>query len=210
MTELRMKTCVIIIVTFILTSGIACGSPATSPDSVTDATVRPTALLTPTSPSTSPLPSVDRFYRNVSEGFEVLPPDDWIVDESGIFGTSVVFLNQAPNFHEGHPFAANINVITEVASGYTLEEYVEHSYSTASSVLTDFQLLEEFADVVDGKEIRYAKFSHRQGVFPLRGCQAIVSSGSKFYVVTATTLESDWNDYEEILNLSLRSVRLLE
>ena len=149
-------------------------------------------------------------YSDSTNGFEIRPPDAWEVDQSGVLGTKVAFIHETSDLHEQTPFRANITIYVDPAEGRTLEEFVELTKRQQPLLLTDFALLRDETDTIDGREIHFLESSFTFGVAPLRNRQLIAIHGDTSYVITATALDAAWHQYEAVFDASLRSFRILE
>lgn len=138
---------------------------------------------------------------------EIEPPDGWSESENPPSGALTVFYNPEPDFHGELSFSATISIAEESVPDLTLEEYVESSKRLVPSLVADFEVVEESVSEVDGLPAYFigTEFSH--GPLTYRSRQLCVASDSRFYVVTAMSLESQWHKYEDDFDRSLRSFR---
>lgn len=149
-------------------------------------------------------------YSDSTNGFEIRPPDGWEVDQSGVLGTKVTFIHRTSDLHEQTPFRANMVIHVDPAEGRTLEEFVELTKQQQSLLLTDFVLLGDELDMIDGREAHFLESSFTYGVVPLRNRQLIAIHGDKSYVITTTALAASWHQYEALFDASLRTFRILD
>ena len=157
----------------------------------------------------SPAPTLDQPYSDPINGFEISPPYEWAVDQSGISGTKLALLHREPDYHGVTPFNANIVVFVDPAEGLTLEEFVAFSKEQSPMVLTDYVLLEEESATVNDREVHFLESTFTQEEFPVRARQLISIHEDTIYIVTAVALEDTWDKYEAVFDASLRSFRAL-
>ena len=180
-----------------------------SPDADMNGTDNSAASTESSNTAGSPLAArLGQPYSDSTNDFDIRPPDGWRVDQSGLLGTKVAFIHGTPDLHEQTPFRANIVIQVDPAEGRTLEEFVELTKEQQSLLLTDFALLGDETDTVDGREIRFLESSFTYGVVPLRNRQLIAIHGDKSYVITTTALAATWQEYEAVFDASLRSFRI--
>ena len=148
-------------------------------------------------------------YSNSMDGFEIQPPDGWVVDDSGAGGTSVIFYITTPDLHGDAPFRANMNVSVWPADGIKLEELVPAIREEYKRSGTDFTLLEETSPIVNDLETHVFDYTHSQGGLPLRVMQLAAIYEDKIYAITATALNGTWENYEAVFEASFRSFRVL-
>ena len=169
----------------------------------------PTPTETPDAVEPQPPDLLGQPYSSPTDGFEIRPPNGWVVDDSGTLGTRVLFHNETPDLHDEAPFNANINVLTVPARGVTSEELAAASKEQFKIMVTDFTLLGETFLVIDDLEATLFEYTFSQGVFPLRGTQLIIVYEDTAYAITATALDATWDKYESAFDASLRSFRTL-
>ena len=150
---------------------------------------------------------LDSPYSHTDKLFEMQPPKDWQAVEGG-WGALVVFANPEPDLLDDLPFSANINVISESAQGLGLEGYVDFSKELLATFFTSYELLEEKKATVNGKEAYFLSSSFTQGDFPLTNLQLVLINEDTEDVITATSLQETWAEYEAIFDASLRSFKV--
>ncbi len=174
-------------------------------EAVFDASVRSLRFL----PDSSPAPTLDQPYSDPTNGFEISPPYQWVVDQSGIGGTELALFHQEPDYHGETPFNANILVFVYPAEGLTLQEFVAFSKKESPLVLTNYVLLEEESAKVNDREVYLLESTFDQEEFPVRALQLIGIHEDQVYIVTAIALEDTWDKYEAVFDASLRSFWIL-
>ena len=160
------------------------------------------------SPSPSPVP-LEEPYSSTNDGFEIRPPQGWVVDDRGALGAKVIFHGATPDLHGDSPFSANISVLIAPAQGDTLEEIAAASKEQLARTFTDYTLLAETYLIIDGLEARGFEYTFTQGEFPLRIIQVLGVHDDAIFLVTATALNAAWNEHESTFDASLRSFRIL-
>jgi len=145
----------------------------------------------------------EQAYSNVQYGFKINAPKGWRVDESGQFGTLVIFFNTKTDLEGASPFAANINVISVSAQGLNLNDYADATKEAESEQLQNYKSTEDKTVSVNGTQARIIGGTFVQGSFHLRNLQLIAVKDEQAYIVTGTALESTWNQYQDLIELSL-------
>ena len=148
-------------------------------------------------------------YSNSMDGFEIQPPDGWVVDERGFLGSTVVFHGATPDLHGETPFFANIVVRVGPTNAFALEEIAEESIKQSSLELQDFDLLGDESVIVNGQTARLFELTYVEGALPLKALYLLVVYEDKAYAITATALDAAWDKYESAFDASLRSLRFL-
>lgn len=146
-------------------------------------------------------------YINSQAGFTIRAPKGWRVDESGLFGALVIFLNTQIDQEGTNLYGANIYVISESARGLGLDDYV-NATKEALPKLPQNHSTEDKKVSVNGVQARIIGEAFVQGVFHLRDLQLIVVKNDKAYTVTANVLESTWNKYKDLIEASLLTFEL--
>ncbi len=139
-------------------------------------------------------------------GFSIVPPDGWMVDESGAFGTVVIFYGPVMPETGGR---VNITILVETTN-VTLEEYVSYIKSQLTSVFEDYRLVSE-----DGRIIAYALRGYELvGVFTqdthkFKNKQVIMIEEGKAFVISLTALSTNYDTYLPTFEGSLQSFMLV-
>jgi hypothetical protein len=137
--------------------------------------------------------------------FEMSVPDSWSIDESGSFGTLASMNNPESDIDGENKFIANINVVSETASGATLEEYLNASKEILNKSFTDYQLVNETRVDLHGTPGILLEAKYNMGVYVLHNMQLMTINKDIAYVITATALDSVWDKYKNIFQSSLSS-----
>ena len=147
---------------------------------------------------------LDPPYSYGSKEFTIQPPKGWKVTE-GTGSTLVFFGNPEPDLlHDGLTFFANINIVREPAQGSSLDEHMM-TLGDVFRVLTDYELLEDERETLNGKEVQFREATFSHGELNARIRYLIVVSEDVAYSIGATSSEETWDKYEAIFDLSLRS-----
>lgn len=147
-------------------------------------------------------------FASSKAGFKFSYPVTWRVDESGSFGTLVSVANPVSDVDGENKFAANINIVTEAAANVSLDEYLSASKEVLKKSFTDYNLAAERKVEVGGKPAVLLEASYNMGVYPLHNMQLMLVDSGKAYVITATTLDSTWDNYKDVFEGSLLSFTL--
>lgn len=132
----------------------------------------------------------ERIYCDVEQQFGVRIPLHWLADTSGRAGTRVAFVS--PESVMG--FQANVNVIAQYVPPLTRDEYLTLSRLQLKLAARATELP---VDEPDQKSSVFHVFewTNNQAPIPVRVRQQIFFSDRKAFVVTATALESNFEEY---------------
>jgi hypothetical protein len=129
---------------------------------------------------------------HTNEIFSIKPPKIKQSDE----GMVLAFYSQSVN-----KFARNINVMIQSFDG-TMEEYYEKSRDQIKTV--KFQIIKTSFE----KNKAFFEYTGTVADKQLHFYQMYVKNGNKFYVVTATALDIDWDNQKSELINSVNSFKL--
>lgn len=146
-------------------------------------------------------------YTN-TKGFKINSPKGWKIDESGTMGTLAILYNPIVDKEGDAPFAANINVSSESATGMDLNTYVNGSKDAMANVLTNYKITQEKNVTIGGVQAKILEATFVQGSFHLRNLQLVIIKNNQAYVVTGSALESTWSRYKDVFEASLMTFSL--
>ncbi len=172
-----------------------------------DETIQPKQQPTATQ-TTTPDTLEKQAYSNIQHGFKINPPKGWRVDESGQFGTLVIFFNTSTDQEGANPFGANINIISESTQGLNLNDYVAATKEALPKLLQNYKSTEDKSVSINGMQAKMIGGTFIQGVFHLRNFQLIAVKNGKAYIVTGTVLNSTWDTYKDLIESSLLTFEL--
>lgn len=148
-------------------------------------------------------------YSNAQYVFQINAPKGWSVDESGRFGAIVIFFNTKTDKEGVNSFVANINVALKSTEGLDLNDYVNTTKDSLQKSLQDYKSIEDKILNVNGRQARLIGMtSTDEDGFHFRQLQLIVVKSGKAYFVTATVLNSTWNQYKDLVESSLLTFNL--
>ena len=154
-------------------------------------------------------------YISSKGKFQINAPKGWKVDESGQLGMTVIFKNTKTEIVGSTPFNANITVATKPTSGRDIRQCAETIKKGMPILLQGYQLVEDRSTVVSGHPAiiiggKYtAKSQVSTDLVNIRNLQLLVEDGrGTLFTGTATALESTWNDYKDILESSLLTLKI--
>lgn len=147
-------------------------------------------------------------YLNKNGIFEIYPPKQWNIDDSGALGALVSMGNPVSDIDGENKFMANINVVSESSGDVTLEQYLAASKEVLNKTFTDYQLINERIVTLRGIKGFLIEAKYNMGVYPLHNLQLMAINKNTAYVITATSLDSNWTKYKDIFEASLLSFSL--
>lgn len=150
---------------------------------------------------------VDGKYENKLFGFSITPPAGWKADNSGTFGTLVVFTNPELDVQGENKFTANMNIVAE-DTNQTLDEYVDTSKGLLAQNFTSHTLVSESQASLPGESAKILESTFDQGIFKLHNLQLVTIKTGKAYVVTTVSLDSNWEKYKTMFAETINSFEL--
>ena len=162
------------------------------------------ALLTisPTIPSSVFALVQQNAYVNSAHKFSINPPNAWSTDESGSFGTVVIFYGPTDS-----NFRVNMNVVVE-ATSLSLADYVSASKSQLSSGLTNYSVVSEGPITIGGVGAYQLVATFTQGAFSIKNMQVLFVENHEAYIVTSTALQSNYDTYSPAFTESVQTFNL--
>lgn len=153
-------------------------------------------------------------YVNRTYGFSINPPSGWSVDESGAFGSVVIFYG--PIMPET---GSRVNILISAGTtNLTLEQFVSAGKSQLASLLTDYHLVSEDGRNIgglDGYELvitwtymPVANVSNTHAV-NVKQKQVLFVEKGRAYILTFTASPTNYEDYLPAFEESLQTFKLL-
>lgn len=147
--------------------------------------------------------------------FQINAPKGWKVDESGQLGMDVIFKNKETDKVGSIPFTANITVDTESTAGRDIRQCAETIKKGMPMIWPGYQLVEDRSIAISGHPsiIIGGKFAMKSQISKdsanARNLQLLVEDGrGTLFTVTATALDSTWNELNNILEASLLTLKI--
>jgi len=144
-------------------------------------------------------------YVNRTHGFSINPPSGWTVDESGAFGTVVIFYGPVMPETGGK---ININIVAGTTN-LTLDQYVSAGKLQLASSLTNYHLVSEGSRNIGGLDGYELVGTFTQGAFNFKNKQVIFVERGRGYIITFTALPTNYDNYLPTLEESLQTFKLL-
>lgn len=168
----------------------------------------PPATEEPSEPSVDDSGLADEPATSEEAGIALRGPEGWEPTDPGALPGDLLVVNPEPDDQDGQPFAANINVLSEPAQGLGLEEYFDAAVAALPQVFTDYEQVEERDVEIDGRPARIIGSTFSQGAFELQNLQLITLVDDTGYIVTASALEEDWDEYAEVFAASAQTLEV--
>jgi hypothetical protein len=162
-------------------------------------------IINPSETSSSGNESKNQTYNNAAYGFSINYPGGWKAEENSTSGVIVNIINSTPDTDNGNRFAANINVVSEDTGTLNLADYVKLSKKVLNDTFTNYKVVTENQITINGKDGILTESIYEMGAYQLHNYQMFIINNSKSYVITATTLDSSWNNYKDVLRTALMS-----
>jgi hypothetical protein len=162
------------------------------------------AVATPAGGSPAPPPDGELFVDPVGR-FGLVPPPGWQVDTSGAQGTAVLFLAPDSDTTPDGAFAANINVLV-VEGSADLADTVVSARREVRDLTGYSATADEPATLAGGVPAHVLGGVFADSGFELRNLQLFTVHEGTTVVATGTALAAVWEEYEALLDSSLRTL----
>jgi len=185
-------------------SPAAGGAPAPTAGPEPTESARPTAV-SPTRPGGEARQG-DAF-DDAQGRFDLLPPDGWDVDTSGQQGTTAVFLDPQPVSTSAGQFRVNVNVIVGAFDG-DLDDLLAETRTQLTTFTAYASTADEDVRLADGTQAHLigGTFTDDASGFDLQNLQLFTVADGNVVAVTGTAPAEVWDDYEDELDTTLRSL----
>lgn len=146
--------------------------------------------------TTAPQEVLMDLYKNEVYGFSIEYPKNWDVKESitvGELTAIVAFMGPIKN-----NFQTNVHIKTETVSVPSLNNYIRDSKESLSNVLSqnDYVLLDEGKLKINDQDAYFLEYAYNLQGYPLKVKQVVLMKGNNAYIVTYTSLQSTFNEYQ--------------
>ena len=148
-------------------------------------------------------------WKSISENnYSISYPENWELNKSGQMGSSFILLS--PLLSEKDQFRENVNLIIQDLRGYNLDldKYVEISEDQIKTVITNGEILESNRTTVDDLSYQKVIYTGKQGIFNLKFEQYFWVVEDQAYILTMTSEESQFDNYQETGEKILNSFKL--
>jgi hypothetical protein len=143
-------------------------------------------------------------YKSLKYKFSITFPSGWKVDESGMMGSIVIFVEPVLNKN----FAPNINIFSEETK-MPAEEYVKSAQKNGERIFSEYKVIGSKEAQIGGIKSPVLDFSYRQGnIGVLRMKAAHVAAGGRMFVITCSALAEDFANYESIFEQTISAFRV--
>ena len=186
----------ILVTAFIVLSG-------SNKTNTTSSTTTPVTTTTSTSSNLS-----TTLYTNTADKFQIYPPKDWKIDETGLNGTAVVFQSPIADTDSGGSYYPNIYVMpAQSTDGKNLTQIIADTKKQTPSYLLNFKLIDD-EKTTDGTGYFWGG-TYTSGNYALRDFFYFKIINGKLYSVCATTLASSWQTRQSVIKESLQTFKVL-
>ena len=151
----------------------------------------------------------EKNWKTISdEGYSIMYPDNWELDQSGQMGTSFSILSELDS--EKDQFRENINLIIQDLSAYEidLDEYVEISENQINTMISNSKIMLNKRVERDGYEYQHLIYTAKQGLLELKLEQYYWVINKSAYVLTFTCEEHNFKNYKKTGERILNSFKL--
>lgn len=184
---------------------------AETPQAVPETPNAPKTVATTTSNAKPRMPSQNAVqpYVNSKYGFEITPPKDWTLDESGDADTVAYFINPTKDHEGSYEWQASINLgVNSGNSGFSMSEYMLAYKQFMQQSLQQYVATDERTITINGHEAAIISGTFVQEGHRFRNYQLNMLEGDNSYVASAVVLDSTWSKYEDAITASVGSYAL--
>ena len=143
-------------------------------------------------------------YQDSRLGFSLEYPTDWVVTEKPKLGADATFFGPVRD-----DFVMNLDVRSEV-SPVSLNVYVDRSIKNRlPAYLSDFELLEETTETINGVDAVKVRYAFRQGDYKLTAVQTIYGMAERKVVLTFTFLTEQYDELKSAAERTIASFQKL-
>lgn len=167
-------------------------------------TLTPSLLESTVSGKLSQIP-----YSNPLEGFLIFPPEGWVVDDTRMTNTAVVFLNPVTKTIGDKGYATLISVETQRAESVSFTDQVEEIRKGIADTYPDFKFEDDLKLTLQGKPYYLIGGTYFVGEVNMRLRSLVTVYKNKGYAVSASGPVVTWGVNEEVISASLYSFKLL-
>ena len=150
-----------------------------------------------------------QIYQSRNAPFTIQPPKDWVVDDTGVNGTIVIFVNPEPDYENDSPLPASINVLSEPLQGLSHEEYILASKQNLQRYSSDYAITMDLPVKMGGYAAHIFEGRFTSNGRQIRNRQILVFSGDTVYIITGTSLASTWDQHRQIMSDSLETFAIV-
>ena len=145
---------------------------------------------------TATSPDVWKTYSK--EDYTIQYPSSWELNESGMMGTSFIFLSPPDGPNDN--FRENVNMVTQSLQGQkiTMDQFVELTKNQLKVLITGVNILYEERKEKEGLEYHKIIYTGTQGTLNLKLEQYYFLANDSIYSLTLTCTIVDFDDYQEI------------
>lgn len=134
----------------------------------------------------------ERYYNDELK-ISVISPKGWEVKEN--YQNIPVFF-MSPIEGENDLFQENINMVSEVAPGYSLQEYYEANITGINQYLTDFKIIKEPVNVtINDHKFKKMVYQHSSQGYTFKVLIFFAINNGKGYVINCTASTDSFDKY---------------
>lgn len=157
-------------------------------------------------PAKSSAPSNSATAYNVPKTpLSIEPPTGWTKNDTGQFGTYVIFLDKAQD-----GFSANLNVLSESMAGMAQEDYINLSIEKIKQGIDSCDIKDRKNTTIGGMPATELTYTGNSNNLQLTWNQVFVFYEGSAYIFTGTTLTKSADAYLPIFERTFQTVRVAE
>ena len=143
-----------------------------------------------------------RQYEDPKLGFALEYPEDWVATEKPKLGADATFFGPVRD-----DFVMGLSVRSEV-SPVALAIYVDRSIKNRlPGYLSDFELLEETTETINGVDAVRVRYSFRQGDYKVTAVSAIYGMAERKVTLTFTLLTEHYDELKPAVDQTIASFK---
>lgn len=146
-------------------------------------------------------------FTDKKNGFSIVPPAGWTVDETGVTGNLVYFEGPIATV-SGKAIRANMGVMVGPSNDASIENYSAFYQKETLKSLPTFEIVDQKIIGVNGLKVYSLRGRYYLEDIAITNRVEIAIVGAKVYIVTAQMPETEWEKVGNIVDESFATFRV--
>lgn len=135
-------------------------------------------------------------YTSIQKGFTLKVPQNWLVNDSGVYGTDVIFLGPSSNY----------NIIIIKNAPMNISWFVESSIGPEKSALANYYSNYSLASEAYRQAGKYNAYEIVYSYTGMKSKRVYVATGKDIFIMTFSGSLSSYNEYIPVFENSVSSL----
>jgi hypothetical protein len=145
-------------------------------------------------------------FESDSERISLQYPKNW--ERNNNNNSYAIFVAISPPENEQDTFRENVNIVTEVALGYSLESYYRGNLATMHKLLDSFTIIREGERNINSNPSKWVIYNYKYNEVDITVKAYFFHTGLKGIVFTATANPSSFKKYEATFDDIVSTLRI--